>query len=174
MTEKKPILLGSEQIQEGVARLAKEIERDYRGRELVVVAVLKGALIFMADLIRRIQIPLRCDFIRVQSYTEDGTPGALRLEFDLTQSVQGQEVLVLEDVVDTGKTLSFLKSHLKSKGAASVKFCALLKKQGAPSFAHVDYVGFSIPDGYVIGYGMDLNGLHRNLPWIEGTDLIKP
>lgn len=169
-----PKLLDAAQIDAGIARLAREIERDYRNRELVVVAVLKGAAVFMADLIRKIELPLRCDFIRVQSYGEDGRPGALRLEFDLTQSIAGKEVLVLEDIVDTGKTLAFLRSHLQSKGAASVRFCTLLKKEGAPPESTVEYVGFTIPNDYVVGYGMDLNGLYRNLPGIETRDLINP
>ena len=167
-------LLKASQIEEGVSRLAQEIQRDYRGKDLVVVGVLKGAAVFLADLVRKIDLPLSCDFIRVQSYGEDGRPGALRLEFDLTQSVAGKDVLVLEDVVDTGKTLQFLRGHLRSKGAASVRFCTLLKKETAPPEAKVDYVGFTIPNRYVVGYGMDLNGLYRNLPWIETRDLINP
>ena len=166
------VLLSEAELAAGIARVAAEIERDYQGKSLVVVAVLKGAALFMADLIRKIRLPLRCDFIRVQSYTEDGQSGDLRLEFDLTQSIQGQDVLVVEDIVDTGKTLGFLQSHLKTKGAASVKFCTLLKKQHASAIP-VDYIGFTIPNRYVIGYGMDLNGLHRNLPWIETHELSK-
>ena len=167
------ILFSEVELREGIARVAAEIERDYQGKSLVVVGVLKGAALFMADLIRQIRLPLRCDFIRVQSYTEEGQSGDLRLEFDLTQSIQGQDVLVVEDIVDTGKTLTFLQSHLRTKGAASVKFCTLLKKQHASAMP-VDYIGFTIPDRYVVGYGMDLNGLHRNLPWIEFHDLNEP
>jgi hypoxanthine phosphoribosyltransferase len=173
-TSSSHIVLTAAQIEEGVARLAREIQRDYQGKDLVIVAVLKGAAVLLADLIRKIDLPLRCDFIRVRSYGEDGKPDALRLEFDLTQSVSGKEVLVLEDVVDTGKTLEFLRQHLKSKGAASVKFCALVKKAAAPAAAELDYLAFTIPDHYVVGYGMDLDGLYRNLPWIETRDLKKP
>ncbi|HCU23764.1 MAG TPA: hypoxanthine phosphoribosyltransferase [Deltaproteobacteria bacterium] len=161
------MLLQPEQIAAAVARLAAQIEKDYAGRELVVIGILKGAVIFMSDLIRRIHIPLRCDFLRVSSYDPEGISGELRLEFDLTQSIAGQHVLVLEDVADSGKTLAFVKPHLESKGAASVRLCALLKKEGLPPELHLDYVGFEIPNDYVIGYGMDLDGLYRNLPWIE-------
>jgi len=168
------ILLDENQIQNAVERLAKEITRDYSGRELVVIGILKGAAVFMSDLIRRIAIPMSCDFLRVSSYTSEGQSGTLRLEFDLTQPIEGKHVLVLEDVVDSGKTLQFVLPHLQSKGAASVKFCALLKKQHAPGQPVLDYMGFEIPEDYVVGYGMDLDGLYRNLPSIERCRPIKP
>ncbi len=168
------ILLSEDEIAVGVARLAEAINRDYQGKELVVIGVLKGAVLFMADLIRRLRMPLRCDFLRISSYTREGTSGDLRLEFDLTQPIAGQHVLVLEDVVDTGKTLQFILPHLLSKGAASVRFCSLLKKRGSPAGLALDYIGFEIQDEYVVGYGMDLDGLYRNLPWIELCRPTKP
>jgi len=161
------IVISETQIAETVDRLAAQITRDYQGRDLVVISVLKGAALFMADLIRKIRLPLSCDFLRVSSYTNEGRQGELRLEFDLTQPVTGKNLLVLEDVVDSGRTLQFILPHLQSKGPASVKFCTLLKKHGSPTTLPLDYVGFEIPDDYVVGYGMDLDGLHRNLPWIE-------
>ncbi len=167
------ILLSPDKISELVSHLAMEIERDFAGQNLVVVVVLKGAAIFMADLIRRIELPLTCDFIRVSSYLENGQPGTLRLEFDVTQPVIDKDVLVLEDVVDSGRTLEFLRRHFKTKGARSIKFCALLKKAAAEKIP-VDYVGCIIPNQYVIGYGMDLDGQFRNLPWIEAVTLTKP
>jgi hypoxanthine phosphoribosyltransferase len=121
----------------------------------------------MADLIRKLKLPLRVDFLRVSSYGAEGQPGDLRLEFDLTQSIADCHVVVLEDVVDTGQTLRFVRPHLLGKGALSVKFCCLLKKTTAPPDLRVDYVGFEIGADYVVGYGMDLDGLYRNLPWIE-------
>jgi hypoxanthine phosphoribosyltransferase len=168
------ILLSENEIAAGVARLAEAINRDYHGKELVIIGVLKGAVLFMADLIRRLQMPLRCDFLRISSYTREGASGDLRLEFDLTQPIAGQHVLVLEDVVDTGKTLQFILPHLLSKGAASVRFCSLLKKRGSPAGLALDYIGFEVPDDYVVGYGMDLDGLYRNLPWIERCRPTKP
>jgi hypoxanthine phosphoribosyltransferase len=170
----KKVLLSENEISRIVGRLAEEINRDYAGKDLVVIGILKGAAIFMADLIRRLQLPLTCDFLRVSSYQSNGISGALRLEFDLTQPISGRDVLVLEDIVDSGKTLKFIRQHLTSKGAASIKFCALLRKAGAPSSAVVEYVGTLIPNEYVVGYGMDLDGKFRNLPWIEGRELIKP
>jgi hypoxanthine phosphoribosyltransferase len=167
------ILLSESEIQAMVHDLARKIETDYRGKELVMVGVLKGAAVFMADLIRKIQIPLFCDFLRVSSYREGLSQGELHLAFDLTQPIQGKHVLVLEDVVDSGKTVHFIQKHLEGRGAKSVKFCALVRKEHALDTVKVEYVGKTIPNDYVIGYGMDLNGLYRNLPWIESRPLTK-
>ncbi|MDX1387390.1 MAG: hypoxanthine phosphoribosyltransferase [bacterium] len=160
------ILLSKQEIEEIIKELGGRINRDYEGKDLVVLGVLKGAFMFMADLIREIDLPLTCEFVRVSSYGPDGKPGHLRLEFDLTQSVVGKDVLVLEDLVDTGTTLQFLKHHLQGKGAKSVRFCTLIKKENAPEELPLDYYGKVIPPDYVVGFGMDLNGRFRNLPWI--------
>ena len=168
------IVIDQTKIAAAVTRLAAQIQTDYAGQPLVIIGILKGAAIFMADLIRQLTLPLRVDFLRVSSYTGEGRSGDLRLEFDLTQSIADCHVLVLEDVVDTGKTLRFVKPHLLGKGALSVKFCSLLRKTSSPPDPHVDYVGFEVPDDYVVGYGMDLDGLFRNLPWIERCTPIKP
>lgn len=167
------ILLSAEQIATIVQRVAGEISRDYPGRSLVVIGVLKGAAVFMSDLIRHLNLPLTCDFLRLSSYQSDGSSGALRLEFDLTQPIVGKDVLVVEDIVDSGKTLRFIRQHLQSKGAHSVKICSLLKKTSAPPDAEVDYVGTLIPQDYVVGYGMDLDGRYRNLPYIGRVKLTK-
>ncbi|HEX5033540.1 MAG TPA: hypoxanthine phosphoribosyltransferase, partial [bacterium] len=152
------ILLDEKTIASAVERLAGQIQADYAGQSLVVIGILKGAAIFMSDLIRRLKLPLRVDFLRVASYGADGRSGDLRLEFDLTQSVADCHVLVLEDVVDTGQTLRFVRPHLLGKGALSVKFCSLLKKRTSPADLQVDYVGFEVGGDYVVGYGMDLDG----------------
>ncbi|HKX12683.1 MAG TPA: hypoxanthine phosphoribosyltransferase [bacterium] len=168
------IVLDENKISAAVDRLAAQIQRDYSEKPLVVIGILKGAAIFMADLIRRLKLPLRVDFLRVSSYSAEGRAGDLRLEFDLTQSVADCHVLVLEDVVDTGQTLRFVRPHLLGKGALSVKFCSLLRKTTSPRDLPVDYVGFEIGADYVVGYGMDLDGLYRNLPWIERCEATKP
>jgi hypoxanthine phosphoribosyltransferase len=154
-------------------RLAQEIEHDYRGRDLVVLGVLKGSFVFMADLVRRIRLPLACDFIRVSSYLPNGTAGDLRLDFDVTQPVRDKDILVLEDVVDTGKTLGFIRHHLESQGAKSICLAALVQKQHSLGQVRVDYLGKTIPDDYVVGYGMDLDGRYRNLAWIQSISLTK-
>lgn len=150
-----------------IQKIAKEIEQDYQGKPLVVLGVLKGSFIFMADLVRAIDLPLKCEFIRVSSYRKDGSQGELRLEMDLIQPVRGEHVLVLEDIVDTGKTLGFIAHHLKGQGAASVKFCALVQKERSLGQVKVDYLGQVISNDYVVGYGMDLAGLYRNFSYIE-------
>lgn len=167
------VILPSEEIKILVKDLAEKIEQGYRGKELILLGVLKGSFIFMADLVRQIRLPLACDFIRVSSYLADGQPGPLRLEFDVTQPVRDKNVLVLEDVVDTGKTLSYIRSHLLSQGARTIRFGALVQKQRSVREVQVDYLGKIIPDDYVVGYGMDLNGLYRNLPWIQTITLTK-
>jgi hypoxanthine phosphoribosyltransferase len=167
------VILSAEEIQQLVRELAEKIQQDYTGKEPVLLAVLKGAFIFMADLSRHLSLPLTCDFIRVSSYRPDGTAGTLRLDFDVTQPVKDKDVLVLEDVVDSGKTLSFIRTHLLAQGAKTVRFGALVQKQRSQGEVQVDYVGKIIPNDYVVGYGMDLNGQYRNLPWIQSWSLTK-
>lgn len=167
------IVVSQREIEQLTSRLAREIENDYQGKDLVILGVLKGAFVFMADLIRKISLPLTCDFIRVSSYGPKGTQDQLRLEFDMTQPVKGRNVLLLEDVVDTGQTLRFIEQHLKSHGAKSIRFVALVQKRRSADKVPVDYLGKIIPDDYVVGYGMDLDGHHRNLPWIQAVTLTK-
>jgi hypoxanthine phosphoribosyltransferase len=161
------ILITAEEIQKRVAALGREISADHRGKELVVVGVLKGAFVFMADLIRAITVPLHCEFLRVSSYQNNRSTGHVRIEFDLTQPVAGQSVLLVEDIVDTGRTLRFLIEHLRAKNPASVKVCSLLYKEIDPGVRPlIDYLGFTIPNKYAVGYGMDSEGLFRSLPFI--------
>lgn len=159
------VLLSADAIHCRVVELGKEISRDGAGQDLVVVGVLKGAFVFMADLIRAIETPLHCEFLRVSSYADNTSTGNVRIEFDLTQSVEGKRVLLVEDVVDTGRTLRFLLEHLKAKKPASVKVCSLLYKEIDPTVRPlIDYLGFTVPNDYVVGYGMDDRGLLRSLP----------
>lgn len=160
-------ILSEEQIQALTQKLATQITEAYQGKELVVLGVLKGAFVFMADLIRQITLPLTCEFMRVSSYDAAGHPGELRLDFAETESVADKHVLVLEDIVDTGRTLGFIQDHLKEAGAKSVKFCALIRMEQAPKDPPVDFLGVTLSKGYIIGYGMDLGGRFRNLPWIQ-------
>ncbi|HEX5035776.1 MAG TPA: hypoxanthine phosphoribosyltransferase [bacterium] len=161
-------LLSPEEIGSRVAALGSEISRDYDGRELVAAGVLKGAFVFLADLVRRISVPLHCEFLRVSSYADNRSSGEVRLDFDLTQPVEGKHVLLVEDIVDTGRTLRFLLEHLASKKPLSVRVCSLLYKEVDPSVRPlIDYVGFTIPNEYVVGYGMDDRGMLRSLPDIR-------
>lgn len=161
-------LFSESQIQERVDRLADEINRDYSGRNVDVISVLKGSLIFSADLLRRFSFPLRLHFIQVRSYTT-GTEssGTVHLHFTSEFELEDCDVLLIEDIVDTGITLQFVQEHLKKKGVRELKTCVLLDK---PSRRKVDlrpdYTGFQIDDHFVVGYGLDHNELGRNLPYL--------
>lgn len=174
MAEKLRTLITAHRIQRRVRALGAEIARDYRGQELVLVGILKGSFIFMADLARAIHLPMTCEFLRVSSYGDGTTSsGSVRLDFDLTNSIRGRHVLIVEDIVDTGMTLRFLLRHLKLSRPASLRICTLLHKEERTKVKmSLDYVGFRIPDKFVIGYGLDYAGRYRNLPnvgFIEKT-----
>ncbi len=178
---KKEILFTRDVIEARVRELAGVISRDYAGRELIVIGVLKGAFIFMADLIRCLGIPCRVDFVRLASYgAGSASTGQVLLTKDLDTSIQGKDVLIVEDIVDTGCTLSFLVGWLMERNPRTLKVCAFLDKKGRRKVPfEADYVGFSIEDGFVVGYGLDFNEMSRFLPdvWIvreigEGEELL--
>lgn len=167
MESKLEVLYSAQQIEQRVVEIGKQIDFDYKDEPLVVVGVLKGSFLFMADLVRAIRKPLRCDFLRVSSYDRDVSTGVVRMDFDLTQSIEGDNVLLVEDIVDSGRTLSFLKQHLQTKKPKSLKVCSMLYKNMGTDNRHLaDYVGFEIPNHFVIGYGLDSEGLYRSLPYI--------
>ncbi|MBI2067145.1 MAG: hypoxanthine phosphoribosyltransferase [Deltaproteobacteria bacterium] len=160
-------LLGEEQIRKRIQELANQINKDFAGEKITVVGVLKGAFVFMADLVRYLKGPLTCDFLRMSSYDSDGkSTGTIRLEFDLTQPVEGKHVLLVEDIVDTGLTASYLLKHLKQKNPKTVKLCTFLHKPVDKVHVPIDYLGFEIPNEYVVGYGLDLDGKFRHLPYL--------
>ena len=169
------ILLSEEAITRRVAELGAQISLDYAGKELMLVCILKGANIFMADLVRQITLPLSYDFVAVSSYGADTkSSGVVRILKDLDESVESKHVLIVEDIVDTGLTLrlSYLLENLRSRRAASVKICTLLDKPSRRRVdVPVDYFGFKVEDRFVIGYGMDYAGKYRNLPYIG---ILKP
>lgn len=160
-------LISRDRIQSRVRELGQQITRDYKGNELMVVGVLRGAFIFTADLIREIDLPIVVDFLQVSSYAGTETSGVVRFEVDLGHSIEGRDVLIVEDVIDTGLTMRYLLDHLKLRNPRSIKICALLSK---PSRARVvvaaDYAGFEIGDRFVVGYGLDFDQHYRNLPYI--------
>ncbi len=161
------ILVTEKEINDRIREIASEIERDFAGEdEITVVGVLKGSFMFMADLVRCIKIPLRCDFLRVASYEHNHSTGMVRMEFDLTQPVAGKSVLIIEDIVDTGNTLKFLLEHMHSKKPKKLKVASLLYKDVGKARHLVDYVGFEVPEKFVVGYGLDDEGLLRSLPYI--------
>ncbi len=174
-------LFSVEEIQARVAELGREISSDMADSEnVVVVCVLKGAVVFMADLIRHLPQNVTCDFLRLSSY-HGGTrsTGTVRFDFDLTQPIEGKDVLIIEDIVDTGLTMTFLLESLAARHPRSLKVCTLLHKPARQrSDVPIAYKGFTIPDRFVIGYGLDLEGRYRNLEYIAalredaGIDLL--
>src|SRR5437660_2665196 len=161
-------LITSEAIQARIKELGAEISRDYAGRNPLLIGVLKGAFMFLSDLMRAIEIPLGIEFIAISSYgSEMRTSGEVRIMKDLDVPIEGRDILVVEDIVDTGLTLSYLLTNLKSRGAASVKLVALLDKfERREKDVTIDYLGFKIPDAFVVGYGLDYAERFRNLPFI--------
>ncbi len=160
-------LISQQEIQARVEALAREISQDLQNKPTVIIGVLKGAFVFMSDLVRQLDLPVHCDFMRVSSYRGTESTGQVQLDLDLSQSIQDKHVLLVEDLIDTGTTLEFLLEHLGSKRPASIRVCALLYKDVNPRIRQsIDYVGFTIGDEFVIGYGMDFDGLYRSLPYI--------
>ena len=163
-----PVLLDRHQLAARVRELGDDITRDYEGRELVAVIVLKGSFVFAADLIRAIDLPLQVDFLGVRSYGDSTTSsGEVQITSDLTSPVEGKDVLLIEDIVDTGLTMDYLMETLTTRGPRSVKLASLLHKPDrciAP--VEIDYRGFVIDDVFVVGYGLDHAQRHRNLPYV--------
>lgn len=162
------ILVSEATIQQHVLELAQQISADYAHVErLYLVGVLKGAFIFLADLARQLRIPHLVDFIAVSSYGKAGAvSGAVRLVMDLRDPIEGEHVLIVEDIVDSGQTLHYLYDTLQGRRPASLKTCALVRKQNSQAVTPVDYLGFEIPDVWVVGYGLDYADRHRTLPYI--------
>ncbi len=162
------ILVDEQALDKRVSELGERITEDYRGKYPVLIGILKGSSVFMADLIRRIPIPVEIDFLKASSYgTEAQSSGNIKLESDLSIDVKDRTILLVEDIVDTGNTLKFLLNRFKSMGAQEVKVCSLLDKPDRREQRIVaDYIGFEIPNEFVVGYGLDYNQKYRNLPFI--------
>jgi hypoxanthine phosphoribosyltransferase len=162
------VLLTGDEVQARVVELGAQLAADYKGRDPVLVSVLKGSIIFLADLVRAMPIPLSIDLMEVSSYgASTETSGQVRILKDLSSSIEGREVIVVEDIIDTGLTLNYLLRYLHDKGPASIRICCLLDKPArrlAP--IEIDYRGFTIPDRFVIGYGLDYGERYRNLPYV--------
>ena len=163
---KEKILISREAIEKRVREIADAVSRDYQGRELVVIGVLKGAFIFMADLVRALQVPCVVDFVRLASYGSGSqTTGKVVLTKDLETSIRDKDILIVEDIVDTGLTLSHLVNWLKERNPRSLRVCALLDKRARRKVPfEADYVGFAIEDRFVVGYGLDFDERSRFLP----------
>jgi hypoxanthine phosphoribosyltransferase len=167
------VLLTEEQIQERVRELGAEISRDYEGRTVLLIAVLRGAALFLADLARAITVPVELDFMAVSSYgSSTKSSGVVRILKDLDEQIEGRDVLVVEDILDTGLTLKYLLKNLASRKPASLEVVALMSKEGKQRVPiSCAYVGYSIPDEFVVGYGLDFSERYRNLPYVG---VLKP
>ncbi len=168
MIERPRSLIDEVAIASRVAQLGRDITQAHSGDDLIVISVLKGSFVFAADLIRHIDLPLRMDFLGVRSYGDElESSGEVQITSDLSQPIEGKDVLLVEDIVDTGLTLSFLLDLLARRGPRSIKLVALLHKPSrARVNVHIDYLGFSIEDAFVVGYGLDHAQRYRNLPYI--------
>jgi len=162
------VLITKQQIQKKVKELGGIITREYQGKNLVVIGVLKGAVLFLGDLVKNINLPLIIDFMAVSSYgNTTETSGVVRILKDLDSTIEGMDVLIVEDIIDSGLTLNYLYDNLKSRGPSSIKICTLLDKPERRKVdVKVDYVGFIIEDEFVVGYGLDFSEKYRNLPEI--------
>jgi hypoxanthine phosphoribosyltransferase len=172
MPEAGRVLVTSEEIEEKVREMGERITEDYRRENLLLVGILRGAVVFLSDLMRHLKLPCEIDFMEVSSYGTDTTSsGVVRILKDLEEDITGRHVLIVEDIIDTGLTLSYLRRSLLARKPASLEICALLSK---PSRRQIDlvvkYVGFEVPEEFVVGYGIDFAGAYRNLPDIYALD----
>ena len=164
----KKILIEEKELQAKVAELGAKITEDYKNKDLLIVCVLKGAVVFVSDLIRKINLPLDIDFMAISSYgANTKSSGVVRILKDLNVSIEGKHILVVEDIIDSGLTLAYLMENLKSRGPASVEICTILDKTERRTISlDIKYTGFQVPDEFVVGYGLDYAEKYRNLPYI--------
>ena len=174
MKEKINVMITEEEISKRILEVADRINKDYEGRELILICVLKGGVMFMCDLARKLNLSVRLDFMSVSSYgSETKSSGVVKIIKDLDNSIDGKNVLVVEDIIDSGNTLSYLMDILKKRGPKSIKLCTLLDKPSRreKKDVFVDYVCFEIEDKFVVGYGLDYDQRYRNLPYIGVMEL---
>ena len=170
----KKVLLTEEQIQNRIAELGRDLMRDYADKNPIFVGVLKGVVVFYSDMIRAFQAPCQLDFMWISSYDGTHSTGNMNVRHDVSANLAGRHVVILEDILDSGRSLKFTYEHLLAKGAASVRICTLLDKpEGRVKGFEIDadYVGFTIPNEFVVGYGLDYNEKYRNLPYVG---ILKP
>ncbi|MTI68047.1 MAG: hypoxanthine phosphoribosyltransferase [Firmicutes bacterium] len=164
----KEVLLTEKDIQKKLEELGKQISEDYKGKDLLLIGVLKGAVMVLTDLAKNISIPLTMDFMAVSSYgSSTESSGVVKIIKDLDESIEGKDILIVEDIIDTGLTLSYLVSNLKSRDPKSIKLFTLLDKPERRKVdLDIDYSGYSVPDAFIVGYGLDYDEKYRNLPYI--------
>ena len=166
------ILISASQIKQRVKELGEQLSADYKDKNVVIICVLKGAVVFLADLLRALSIPVELDFVRLSSYgKKTESSGVISIIQNITSDIQHKDVLIVEDIVDTGTTLDFLKKYLLSQNPSSLKICTLLDKPSRRGkYIKIEYIGFEIPNCFVVGYGLDYNEKYRNLPYVAVPD----
>lgn len=175
MEEKIRVLLTEEEVNRRISEVAAAVSRDYEGKTVHLICVLKGGVFFTCELAKRLTVPVSLDFMSVSSYGDDTkSSGVVRIVKDLDESLKGKEVLIVEDIIDSGRTLSYLIEVLKQRGPESIRLCTLLDKpeRRVKKEVKVDYTCFSIPDEFVVGYGLDYAQKYRNLPYIGVVDFV--
>ncbi len=175
MKEQINVFLSEEELKERVRKMGEEISEDYRGREIILICILKGAVFFACDLARHISLPVRMEFMRCSSYGDDTvSSGEVKITMDLDGPIEGKDVIVVEDIVDTGKTMKSLMDALKVRRPSSIRLCALMDKpERRVVDIEVDYSGFEVPDKFIVGYGLDYAQKYRTLPFIGTVDFIE-
>ena len=175
MFKQPKLLIPHDVISKRVNELANQISEDYKGKTITVVGVLKGAVIFLTDLVRHINVPVFLDFLEVSSYGDQTkSSGIVKINKDLTHSIEGQNVLIVEDIVDTGLTMNYLINNFQTRKPKSLKTCSLLEKTETLKIKNnLDYKGFSVPNKFLVGYGLDFKGYFRNLNYIGFMDGVK-
>ena len=175
MKETTRVLIPEEKVDERIAQLGEQISRDYEGKQVHLIGILKGSIFFICELAKRITVPVTMDFMSVSSYgAGTKSSGVVKLIKDLDESIEGKDILVVEDIIDSGHTLSYLLKNISSRNPASIRLCTLLDKPERREVdVEVDYQGFSIPDEFVIGYGLDYDQRYRNLPYIGVLSLTE-
>lgn len=173
MSEKVHVLLSEEEVEKRIREIGEQISRDYEGRSVHLICVLKGGVFFTCELAKRLKVPVSLDFMSVSSYGDDTkSSGVVRIVKDLDEPLEGKDVLIVEDIIDSGRTLSYLMEILRQRGPKSLKLCTLLDKpERRVRDVQVDYVCFNIPDEFVVGYGLDYAQKYRNLPYIGVVEL---
>lgn len=161
------VLFSEEELQKRIKEMAKEIDNEYKSKEIIAVCILKGAVFFATDLLKRMETTVDVEFLRASSYVGTESTGEIKIHMDLSANIEGKDVLIVEDIADTGTTLKYLVDYLKSKNPNSLKVAVLLdKKERRKVEIDLDYVGFSIPNKFVVGYGFDIDQKYRNLPYV--------
>lgn len=167
MLENLPVFLSEEEIQSKIAEVAAQIDKDYAGEDVIVISILKGAIFFTVDLVKKMKTPIELEVMQVSSYVGTQSTGKLNVKKDLDREIEGRNVLIVEDIIDTGVTLSYLKEYLLSKNPKSLKIAVLAdKKERRKVDVKLDYTCFEIPDKFVVGYGFDVDEKGRNIPYI--------